>query len=564
MPSRQLAHSLATAGAVTRWAGAVAIAALALCGSGAPWLLAMDDLVVRVGVLLVAVFLWLVLTGAFGYAGAARGDWPALLAFIAALAIRALWARHSVQEIEIQFAHGPVGRHSVVYPLLQLFFAPWVADPQAFTMSMNGLLGAVACLGMYQFVRLRLASRTAGFLCALFLALHPLVARFSPTDGPYALLLAAWFCGLALLSTRPLSGRGLFGGAALLGIAATTRMEGGVILIASLLLLDLRSVVDGARRAAETAVAAGVVVGTLIAVQMAVLLPLHLGGPTSLSALLPKPDLLFGAVISPASYNTKLFNALMWIGALAGVVSRVRLGSFGFLAMLLVLAPVADSWLCGPLTLHRMIPACALQALVAGIGAYVLTAWLPLAAPRRWLAVVPGVAAAAAILAAQREELTRPYVFTQEYDLVRAHLSSAGMPPVPCTLLAFNAVPGNDVDLHDLTQVVPEMRVLDCRQRDCAAEAAQASCVYYMRSAGAYFHADGVPPVCIAAADAPAPDPRVCLDAASAAFERAVALQPIDVQTLDLVATFPDRRANYPTRAAIGLFRVMPSHLPAG
>ncbi|MEO8603964.1 MAG: hypothetical protein ABI629_15420, partial [bacterium] len=68
--------------------------------------------------------------------------------------------------------------------------------------------------------------------------------------------------------------------------------------------------------------------------------------------------------------------------------------------------------------------------------------------------------------------------------------------------------------------------------------------------------ADGVPDACATADDAPPLAPLACLADVSAAFERAVELQPIDVQTLDLVQTFPDRRANYPTRAAVGLFRV--------
>jgi hypothetical protein len=243
----------------------------------------------------------------------------------------------------------------------------------------------------------------------------------------------------------------------------------------------------------------------------------------------------------------------MWLGAVAGLLMRGRLGARASLAMLIVLAPVANSWLSGAIAMHRMIPAIALQAIVAGLGAHALTAWLPWPTRWQWLAVLPGVALAGMALDARRAELTRPYVFTAEYDLVRAHLAPAGAVPVDCTLLTCNWLAGHDIDLHAFAQVVPGMRVVDCRRADCAAEAAAAACAYYVRSAGCYFHPDGVPPACAAGVG---DDPTACLDAAAAALERAVALQPVAVRAIELTETFPDRRANYPASAPVGLFRV--------
>src|SRR5262249_50048747 len=69
------------------------------------------------GIVLVASFCWLLVSGFFGYGGARRTDWIALLPFVAGLVVREVFTMHSVQELEIQFAQGPVGRHSVVYPL---------------------------------------------------------------------------------------------------------------------------------------------------------------------------------------------------------------------------------------------------------------------------------------------------------------------------------------------------------------------------------------------------------------------------------------------------------------
>ena len=44
----------------------------------------------------------------------------------------------------------------------------------------------------------------------------------------------------------------------------------------------------------------------------------------------------------------------------------------------------------------------------------------------------------------------------------------------------------------------------------------------------------------------------------SAAFEKSVEMQRVDVRTVDLLGTFSDRRANYPEKAQIGLFTVRP------
>src|SRR5207302_10722597 len=107
------------------------------------------------GIASLAGFLWLALCGSFTFASARRADWVGLVPFAVALGVREGLTVHSLQDFEAQFAQGPIGRHSVVYPLLQMFFAPVVADPQSFTMRMNGVLGSLACLALYLFVRQR-------------------------------------------------------------------------------------------------------------------------------------------------------------------------------------------------------------------------------------------------------------------------------------------------------------------------------------------------------------------------------------------------------------------------
>jgi hypothetical protein len=550
--TRHGAGSRARIGLAIRAGGLIVVALIAVYGSV---LRADDNVATLFGVVALPAVLWLTIAGGFGSGSVRRSDWVGLVPFAVALVVRMFFTLHSVQEIEIQFAQGPIGRHSVVYPLWQLFFMPLVGDPHASTMQLNGVLGALASPALYLFIRQRLESRTAAFLCALFLAVHPLIARFSPTDGPYSLLLATWFSGLALLSSRPLDSLSLLGGAVLLGIGATTRIEGVLFLVASLLLLDLRALLAAVRRDPLMAGLASLIVAALVAVQMFFLFGAYLSGLLGIETLgpvlRPPARLVFRDAVWPAAYNDPLFTALVWSGALAGLAGRFRLGLLAYLAMLIVLVPVAQSGDFAH-SLHRLIPVCALQTIVAGIGAYALTAWIPAVTRSGWLAAVPGTIAAVYILVGHRGDLTRPYLFTEEYELVRSHLAPGGVAATECALMTFNANFVGDIDLHDFGQVVPGVRILDCRRVDCPGALSNGGCVYYVRSAACYYHPDGIPPVC---AGAGARDVRVCMHDVCASFERAVALEAVDVRMIDLLDVVPTAR-HYPDRAEVGLFRV--------
>jgi hypothetical protein len=133
-----------------------------------------------------------------------------------------------------------------------------------------------------------------------------------------------------------------------------------------------------------------------------------------------------------------------------------------------------------------------------------------------------------------------------------------GVPPTDCALLTFNSNLGGDLDLNDFRHVVPGMKVVDCRSTDCVATPATDPCVYYVRSAGCYYHPGGVPAVCATSGETEAGDHLLCLSEPSASFERSAGLEPIEVRTIDIVPTFPDRHAHYPQRAQVGLFRVRP------
>jgi hypothetical protein len=539
--------------AAIRITGLLAIAFISVRGAAARTDPLAVTLATLFGVMSLTGFLWLIVSGFFGYGSARRGDWIGLVPFFVALTVREIFTLHSVQEIEIQFAQGPIGRHSLVYPLFQMFFVPIVGDTQSFTMHMNGILGALACLGLYLFIRQRLPSRAAGFLCALFLATDPLVARFAPTDGPYALLLAAWFSGLALLSADALDARSMVGGATLLGIAATTRIEGVVLVLASLLMLDAKKLVAAARRNPLATGLSVLIIAALGAVQMYFLLPFHLGnGPWIVVGF----DSFRRNLFWLTTHDDYIFAMLTVVGAISGLVSRWRLGLLAYFAMVVVLLPVANSTY-NVVALHRLTAARAVQTIVVGIGAYSLMMWLPWPSRWRWVAVVPGALAALGILVHHRSDLNTPYVFNEEYELVRRHFGRAGVRATNCTLMTFNSVVGaGDIDIHDFGQVVPGVKVIDCRRTDCAAAAGTDGCFYYVRSAACYYSDAGIAPGCEATGVSATRGRFACMDGLSAAFEQAVDLQPIEVRTIDILQTFADYRQNYPQKAEVGLFRV--------
>jgi hypothetical protein len=530
-----------------RWvqlAGLCVVAVVALISAGRLNEELAFKLVTAFGMLWVGGFLWLAASGFPSNAGIERRDWIAGLPFVVALIVREAFTLHSVQEIEIQFALGPTGRHSVVYPLLQLLYSPFVADPHSFTMHLNGVLGAVACLPLYLFVRRGCDSPAAGFACAMFFAAHPLVARFAPTDGPYSLLLLTWFAGLALLSTPHLGARALRTGITLLGIAATLRIEGMVYLVAGLLMLEWRPLYAALRQHPLTAAEAILTVAALAAVQMYFVLGFNLVNMPSV----PGAEAWLALTCS----SLPGYAALGLVAAMSGLVNGSWLGLRALGALALIMLPVIHS--CHPIALHRFAPVAALQALIAGLGVWTIATVLPKLRQSLTPTLALSTLLALGILYSHRDQLSRPYVFTQQYELVRRHLAPRGVIRDDCTLMTFNSVAWGDTDLHDFAQVVPGMPVLDCRAADCIGDLARDGCFYYVRSSGCYFHDEGVPAHCLD--PVPTEIPTLCLNPTCATFEATAALTPVETFSVDLVDTFPEFARQYPARAPVGLFRV--------
>jgi hypothetical protein len=511
-----------------------------------------DEPIVLFGVLWVAAFSWLTVAGFFGYGDARRTDAVALAPFAVALAVRELFTLHSVQALELEFLMPDLwDRHSVLYPLLQRFFTPLVRDTQRFTMHMNGVLGALAVLPLYLFVRQRTGSRAASVFSAALFAVHPVISRFAPSDGSYSLMLATWFGGLALLTARRPDGRALLGGATLLAIAATSRVEGVTVLVASLLLVDVCALVAAARRHPVAATASVLVMAVLGAVHAAALLPFYLNAPPPGPPLLAPTDRIWATAVWPANYNDPLFMELVKLGVLVGLLPGKRLGLLAYLAMLVVLAPCAESEY-SVIAFHRLIPACAMQTIGAGMGLYGVVAWMPAGTVWRWLKALP-VIVALYLFVAHADELRTRYAFDEEYDLVRSHLVSEGVAMRECSLLTFTGLLQMDAGLHNFEQVAPGMRIVDCVRADCVGEVATNRCVYYVRSSTCYFYDWDTAEAGSALGEVSAP---------CAALERAVDLEAVDVRQVELVRTYPTLKDHYPPTASIALFRARPKRSP--
>ncbi|MBI3781965.1 MAG: hypothetical protein HY270_01050 [Deltaproteobacteria bacterium] len=510
--------------------------------------------------------LWLAASGQFTFATWNRTDWVALLPFALALLVRERLVLHSIQEIEIQFAGGPVGRHSVVYPLFQLFYSRLVHNPQSFTFHINALLGALAVLPLYLFVRQRTESLAAAWVTGLLFAVHPMVARFAPTDSPYSFIFFTWFSGLALLSASTADARSTLGGTLLLGLAASARMDGSFYLAAALLMLGPGIILTRLRRTPAAALSGALAILLLIGVQMYFLLDFHRQGMHTDVPPLERWHEMWRATFVHGSWGQAPWAGLVLLGIVAGVRRRWRLGAgaFGGMLLLLLTTPFTISPLFimpssegAPNAWHRMAPSAALQCIVTGIGAVVLT-W-PLTngrRRRRWMIVLPGGAAALGVLVAYRSTLSESFVFNDEYALLRNHLVDDRNASSDCDLFVMTRV-DKDADIRDFCRVLPSTHVLDCAVDNCVEQLGKRRCQYYLRSVSCFFHAGGASQEC---KQAGSQDDVLhsCLVPECAALESAAEMSGVEERFLNAWTSFPHEAWNYPERIPVGLFQVTP------
>jgi hypothetical protein len=521
--------------------------------------------IILIGVLPLMAFLWLAVAGAFGYGSPRREDWPVLLAFLLALAVREGYARHGIEELEIYFYYGEFpNRHSVVHALYQMFVQSLGTDPYRLMMHVNGILGALATLPLFLFVRQRTDSRMAAGLVAALYAVHPVIVQMTPTDGHYALLLATWFAGLAVLTADDVDARRLFGGVALLVIAATSRSEGSLYLVASLFLVDLKPLLATARRHMGVAAVLACAVLGLIALQMSYVLPAHTAAGESMPRIGPVTATnVLRAGLYSEDFNDPLFVKLVLVGALAGLLNRrLRIGLGAALGTLIVVWPMSMATTEGFTVLHRLVPVCALQVIAAGVGTAWITSWLPSALRHRWVAAIPGVILVLFLFAAHRHEMRAPNAVTDEFWMLRNHLAPEGVVNQHCALMFVGST--MDTDIHDFAQVLPGMDMIRCERDDCVRAASQDGCFYYLRSLNCYFSESVISTDCFDRGRTPAGDLMPCLRPRCADLEEALELSPLEEKTVDVYAAFrgDPRWPRWPRSADIGLYKVLGVRAP--
>jgi hypothetical protein len=500
--------------------------------------------------LLVAVFiglisfLWLVLSGWSGWGFLDREGWLIAIPLAVALVVREGLTIHSTADAIINFTSGPINRHSVVYPLLQLFFVPLVRDPQSFTLHMNGLLGALATAPLFSFVRWRTGDKAAALFAGLLVAVDPLVARMAPTDGPSSFILLTWFGSLAFLTQPNPTSRSTFTGIVLLGIAATGRLDGGFLVAASAPMIGWRCIGRALRQSPWIVAVSGAVFAVLVALQVRYVVGMtafHPGrllhtyqqqGGGSIQEHLAASTIHFDEILVRWDMNPvsrRILEILIMAGAISGLVRRAyRLATATFASVVIVLWSHFDHW-SWMVSWHRVVPTATLQCVVAGIGA----AWL--LPGRVWADRGPWIPIGGLLLAGfmafeNRGTMTRPTLLNAEYDIVHRNLGASAAANPACTLLTTDCTVVGDLDFQNIGAAAPLMRVLTCRGTDCIKAVSNGGCFYYLRSASSLLW--GNPEAACSKEGTPEERYRSqCLTPEAVMLETELQLEPVDIRT---------------------------------
>jgi hypothetical protein len=517
--------------------------------------------VVLIGVLPLFAVLWLAISGYFGYGSARREDWPALVVFVVALALRLGFARHGVEGNVLHFGRGGFDSHSIVYAFYLLFLHPLARDPFKLQIRTNAVLGALAVLPLYLFIRQRTGSRTTAVLVATFYAVHPILLQMAPTDSPYSLCFATWFTGLALLSNAEIGGRQLIGSASLLGIAATCRPEGGLFLAASLLLIDVRALLGAVRRHLSAAALSVVVVLGLLAAEIYFIFSSHMGGSQRLPVDPFTIDAALKAGLWSTDYNDILVVILVIVGAVAGLVNgRQRIGLGAAVGALVVVWPFCGTTYGGYIILHRLSAACALQSIAAGVGAAWITSWLPAKLREHSVSALPALMVAPYLLMGHWHEIHDPHGLSEEFWMLRNNLAPGGDVREECKLVWVGR--SMDTDIHNFEDVVPGMEGIRCQERDCLADIAKGGCFYYMRGLNCFYSEELTKPECRQHGKTSSGGYMDCIDPECVRVETSLELDLVEQRTVDVQSIWNYERGtppepHFPIAADVGLYRVV-------
>jgi hypothetical protein len=397
-------------------------------------------------------------------------------------------------------------------------------------------------------------------LVATFYAVHPILLQMAPTDSPYSLCFATWFSGLALLGGSEIGARQLVGSASLLGIAAACRPEGGLLLAASLLLVDVRRVLGAVRRHLSAAALSLAVILGLLAAQIYFIFPMHLAGS---SQGLPVDVFTIEAALRAGlwsiDYNDILIVYLVIVGAVAGLVNgRLRIGLGAAVGALVVVWPFCSTTHGGYTVLHRLSVTCALQSIAAGVGAAWITSWLPGKLREHWISTVPAAIAALYLLIGHQHEIHDPHALSDEFWMLRNNLAPAGAANKECELVWVGRA--MDTDIHDFADVLPELEGIRCQERDCLADIAKGGCFYYMRGLNCFYSPEETKPECVRHGKTSSGGYMDCIDPECARIESSLQLDLVEQRTVDVLSIYNDRGEPdpfFPIAADIGLYRVL-------
>lgn len=553
-----------TASARIRILGLLGIVALLpyrsspLPGQPGAWLDA--NAVVLIGVLPLFAVLWLAISGYFGCGSARREDWPALVVLVVALALRLGFARHGVEGDVLHFGSGS-DSHSIVYAFYLSFLHPLARDPFKLQILSNAVLGALAVLPLYLFARQRTGSRTTAVLVSTFYAVHPILLQMAPTDSPYSLCFATWFSGLALLSNAEIGARQLVGSASLLGIAATCRPEGGLFLAASLLLIDVPSLLGAVRRHLIASALSVMVILGILAAEIYFMFSMHMASGQGLPVDAFTIESALEAGLWSTDYNDELIVILVIVGAVAGLVNgRLRIGLGAAVGTLIVVWPFCGTTLGGYTILHRLSAACALQSIAAGVGAAWITSWLPAKLREHWVSAVPAALVALYLLIGHRHEIHDPHGLSDEFWMLRNNLAPGGVVKEECELVWVGR--SMDTDIHNFAEVLPGIEGIRCQQRDCLADIAKGGCFYYMRGLNCFYSEEPTKPECIQHGKTSTGGYMDCIDPDCVRVETSLELDLVEQRTVDVHAVWNYERGtppdpHFPFAADVGLYRVV-------
>jgi hypothetical protein len=361
-------------------------------------------------------------------------------------------------------------------------------------------------------------------------------------------------------SNADIGARQLVGSASLLGIAATCRPEGGLFLAASLLLVDIPSLLGAVRRHLIAAALSVMVILGILAVEIYFIFSTHVG-----SQGLPVDPFTIDAALKAGlwstDYNDTLIAILVIVGAVAGLVNaRLRIGLGAAVGTLIVVWPFCTTTYGGYTILHRLSATCALQSIAAGVGAAWIMSWLPAKLREHWGSVAPAAIVALYLVIGHRLEIHDPHGLSDEFWMLRNNLAPGGIVKKECELVWVGR--SMDTDIQNFADVLPGIEGIRCQERDCLADIAQGGCFYYMRGLNCFYSEEPTKLQCREHGKTSTGGYMDCIDPECVRVETSLELELVEQRTVDVHAVWNYERGmpptpHFPFAADVALYRIV-------